>query len=101
MRWNSSNIAFSRPIRWLGGVFGEDAIPYQYANLTAGKHSRGLRFGERERFDVKNAADYFKQIEAENIILDVAERRAEVWKAGAGLAKKAGGEVSDNPGLPG
>ncbi len=45
MRWNESQAGFSRPVRWLAALFGAQVIPFQYAGLTAGNKTRGLRFG--------------------------------------------------------
>ena len=45
MRWNSTNVAFSRPIRWLLALFGEPgSVPFDYAGLTPAASTRGLRF---------------------------------------------------------
>jgi glycyl-tRNA synthetase len=43
IRWNSTGTLFSRPIRWLLAIFGEEVIPYEFAGLTAGCITRGLR----------------------------------------------------------
>src|SRR5690606_21420946 len=50
MRWNSSGVAFSRPIRWLVALFGETVIPFTYAGLVSGRVTRGLRFAEPATF---------------------------------------------------
>ena len=41
MRWNASNIAFSRPIRWFVSLWGEMIVPFAYAGLVAGRTTRG------------------------------------------------------------
>ena len=33
MRWNDTNVTFSRPIRWLVALFGPDIIPFEYAGV--------------------------------------------------------------------
>ena len=50
MRWNASNVAFSRPIRWLVALFGDAAIPFNYAGLVAGAVTRGARSGARRNW---------------------------------------------------
>ena len=45
MRWNSSNVSFSRPIRWLLAMYGAgdacQVVPFEYAGLTCrGYHPR-------------------------------------------------------------
>ena len=75
MRWNASGVAFSRPIRWLVSLFDNTAIPFEYAGLTAGNVSRGLRFSDADSFSLENAGEYFDFLSAQNIIADADERR--------------------------
>ena len=37
MKWNSSGVSFSRPVRWITAVLGQDLIPCQYAVCKAPK----------------------------------------------------------------
>ncbi len=75
MRWNSSNVAFSRPIRWLVGLLGDQLIPFTYAGLSSAKQTRGLRFQEPEILDIDTSDQYFKKLRYQKIILDVQKRR--------------------------
>ena len=63
MRWNESQAGFSRPVRWLVALLGEQIIPFQYAGLTAGKITRGLRFGTDSQMEITSADAYFKALE--------------------------------------
>ncbi len=99
MRWNRTNVAFSRPIRWLLALFGADVVPFEYAGLVSGRSSRGVRFSQPEEYNVKDPADYFKHIAAQGIILDVAERQKEILAQVKAAAAQAGGEISDEPAL--
>ncbi len=76
MRWNSSNVAFSRPIRWLLAMIGGAAIPFEYAGLTAAAETHGLRFIEPQNLPVKDAKDYFAQLKKQGIVLNPEERKA-------------------------
>lgn len=76
MRWNSSNVAFSRPVRWLLAMLGSAVIPFEYAGLTAAAETRGLRFIEPQELPVKDAKEYFAHLKAQGIILDPEERKA-------------------------
>ncbi len=40
MRWNRSNVYFSRPIRWLLALLGGQVIPFEYAGLQSGNITR-------------------------------------------------------------
>ena len=75
MRWNDSGIAFSRPIRWLVSLFGETTIPFEYAGLSAGQVTRGLRFTQAEQFTLASANGYFDFLTAQHIIDDIDNRK--------------------------
>jgi glycyl-tRNA synthetase len=75
MRWNESGVAFSRPIRWLVGLYGSMEMPFDYAGLTAGRTTRGLRFSSAEEHSLKNANDYFSFLSSQGIISDSDERK--------------------------
>jgi glycyl-tRNA synthetase len=97
MRWNSSNVSFSRPIRWLLALFGDQVVPFAYANLVSGNTTRGLRFHDPERFEVSSADDYLEKIKKQGIVLDVQERRERIATLVTGLALQAGGRTPDDP----
>ncbi|MCJ7518280.1 MAG: glycine--tRNA ligase subunit beta [Anaerolineaceae bacterium] len=78
MRWNASGVTFSRPIRWLVSLFGSQAIPFEYANLTAGYETRGLRFSENEAFSLKDSGEYFEFLNSQNILANSQERMDEI-----------------------
>lgn len=78
MRWNASGVIFSRPIRWLVSLFGSQAIPFEYANLTAGYETRGLRFSENEAFSLKDSGEYFEFLNSQNILANSQERMDEI-----------------------
>jgi len=74
MRWNQSNVYFSRPVRWLLALFGGQVIPFDYGGVQSGNVSRGLRIRKPEEFQVKDASDYFYLMADQGILLDKAER---------------------------
>ena len=80
MRWNSSGVSFSRPIRWLTAVFGTSVVPFQYAGLDSGRITRGLRFSKQEEYSIKDIPDYFAFLKSQGIMADMQERKAEIEK---------------------
>ncbi len=80
MRWNSSKVAFSRPIRWLLALFGSEIIPCEYADLQSDRLTRGLRFQSPETKSVTDATDYLGYLSSEGIILDQSTRKAAIRK---------------------
>ncbi len=99
MRWNSSNIAFSRPIRWLLALYGEQLVPFAYAGLASGKVTRGLRFSDGQELTVNNPAHYFSLMDSQGIILDGDTRRSRIQAQIDALAAQVGGQVTPDAGL--
>ena len=93
MRWNSTGVPFSRPIRWLVGLHGEEIIPFSFAGYHAGNHSQTLRFREPVWVEVKNSEVYFKVMQEAGIILDPDERREIIWEQIIAYAEEVGGTV--------
>ena len=99
MRWNASNVAFSRPIRWLLALFGNAVIPCEYAGVRAANITYGLRFHAPAEIPVSDAAQYFKALAAQGIVLDPAERRSGILSQVQAIAAEVGGTTPDDPGL--
>ncbi|HSV86577.1 MAG TPA: glycine--tRNA ligase subunit beta [Levilinea sp.] len=76
MRWNASNVPFSRPIRWLLALFGEHVVPFEYAGLQSAAVTRGLRFHAPAEISVSSRAGYLAALENQGILLDPAARKA-------------------------
>jgi glycyl-tRNA synthetase len=99
MRWNSSNVFFARPVRWLLALFGSEPVPFEFAGLKSADVTRGLRFRQPEEKQVRSVQEYFDFIRAQGIVLDVAERQASIRQQIDGLAAKSGGYVPEDDGL--
>ncbi|MBE3119622.1 MAG: glycine--tRNA ligase subunit beta, partial [Candidatus Atribacteria bacterium] len=99
MRWighggeNIRKTAFSRPIRWLICLFGETAIPFEYAGLTAGRVTRGLRPYNSPEIVIPSAEEYFNIIKKNGIVLGVEERKALIAEGVKKLAASVKGEA--------
>ncbi len=99
MRWNDSDAAFSRPIRWLVALLGEAVIPFEYAGVASGSTTRGLRPYDSPALPLSDPASYFEALKAQGIILDRDERRAAIAAQIETLAQEIGGRVPEDPGL--
>jgi glycyl-tRNA synthetase len=99
MRWNASNIAFSRPIRWFVALHGGAVVPFTYADLIAGDTTRGLRPFDSPLHPVTSADDYFTTLDAEGILLDVDWRRTVILEQVNALATSVGGTILEDEGL--
>lgn len=52
MRWNSE-VAFSRPLRWLLALHGDTVLPLTYAGLQGGNVTRVLRNAAQPEVQVR------------------------------------------------
>ncbi len=93
MRWNASGVAFSRPIRWLVALFGNAVIPFEFAGLTAGRVTRGLRPYGSPEIEIPSAEKYFEIIKKNNIVIDVDVRKALIASGVNQLAASVKGEA--------
>ncbi len=100
MRWNHSNVAFSRPIRWLLAIFGEgeacQVVPFEYAGLHSSNVTRGLRFHQPEEKAVSSPQEYFGFLESQGILLDHDKRRAAIWEQVKRLSAEVNGAALDD-----
>jgi glycyl-tRNA synthetase len=99
MRWNQTNISYSRPLRWLVALYGPDIIPFDYAGVRSGRISRGLRPYDSPAITIKEAADYATVMGDNGITVNTAERRQRIWARVVELAAEKGGVVRDDPAL--
>jgi glycyl-tRNA synthetase len=75
MRWNESGVAFSRPIRWLVALQGKSELPFEYAGLTAGRTTRGLRPYGSPEISIPSAEQYPSIVKENGVTLDKRERQ--------------------------
>jgi glycyl-tRNA synthetase len=99
MRWNSSNVAFSRPIRWLVALYGPDVVPFEYAGLISGRISRGLRPYDSPELPIPDAAQYAVIMRKNGIVLDKERRKEAITAVATKLAAEKQGIIPDDPGL--
>jgi glycyl-tRNA synthetase len=91
MRWNASNVAFSRPIRWLLALFGSQLIPFMYAGIPSDRNTHLLRFSSPEQLAVETPSQYKKALADQGIILDPEERLKAIAAQVQELSRKVGG----------
>ena len=99
MRWNASNAAFSRPIRWLLALHGEYWLPFSFAGVQSGSCTRGLRFLEEGDIEVCSPEAYFQTLAQQGIILDQHRRGERIAEDLETLAEQTGGTVPPDPAL--
>lgn len=99
MRWNDTNISFSRPLRWIVALFGDMTIPFTYAGVASGNTTRGIRpYGSPEQ-SLGDAAAYFSFMKTQGVVLDREARKETIMRQVEALAAEVGGRVPADSGL--
>ncbi len=99
MRWNETGVAFSRPLRWLLALHGDQVIPFTYAGLTSDRITRGPRPAGSPEVALASAWDYLPTLEAYGVVLDPKVRQDMIRLQVTGLAEEVGGLYYDDPAL--
>jgi glycyl-tRNA synthetase beta subunit len=71
MRWNATNVSYSRPLRWLVALYGPQVVSFTYAGVASGRTSRGLRPYGSPPIVIDNAANYARIRQEHSIVTSV------------------------------
>ncbi len=99
MRWNQTNVAFSRPVRWLVALLGKHVIPCEFSGVHAGNVTRGLRPFDLPEMVIHEAGEYFEVMRKAGILLETEERKTAIVTQVEALAAQAAGDALIDPGL--
>lgn len=95
-RWGTTSEMFSRPVRWLVALLGNQVIPVEYAGLTAGNTTRGHRFLAPGPHEVPNADALVDVVRGAFVVPTQAEREA-IIREGVAAAEAATGYKAELP----
>ncbi|WP_211348842.1 glycine--tRNA ligase [Nocardioides litoris] len=93
MRWGDPELSYSRPIRWIVALLGDQVVPVTVSTLVAGGTTRVLRSAAEPEPRVPSATGYAAWLAEHGITLDRDERRAQVVAAAHELAATVSGQV--------
>lgn len=99
MRWDRSGLAFSRPVRWLVCLHGQQVVPFRFGDLVAGRISRAPRPANSVDIQLSTAGAYRGQMQAYGVIVDRDERRRTVQAQIEAAAASLGGRIEADPAL--
>ncbi len=75
MYWQSKDVRFARPIRWLLALYSDRPVLFSFAGIESGNKTRGHRFLAPGPFEIENVDHYLNCLEQNYIILDHNRRR--------------------------
>ncbi|GAA1805874.1 glycine--tRNA ligase [Luedemannella flava] len=93
MRWNDPELAFTRPIRSLVALWGDQVVPVTASTLRADRRVRVHRNAEQPVLAVASADAYLPTLADAGIMLDEAERRQTIVAAARAAAATVGGRL--------
>lgn len=99
MRWNHTNIAYSRPLRWFVALYGANVVPFEYAGIASGRVSRGLRPYNSPPIVIGHASGYVAQLQTNSIMLNTEQRMSTIVDKANALADSLGGSIPEDAGL--
>ncbi len=107
MRWlpspeaggNEVSVRFSRPIRWLVALIGDGVLAFAYAGVQSGRTSHGPRGTGSLPVEIRSAGEYFEAMARQGILVDPAQRTAEIQRQVTLLAAEVNGQVPADPAL--
>ncbi len=79
MHWETRQLRFARPVRWLLCLWGKQVLKFKLGELSTGNKTKGhlILTGNRE-ITIKNIANYEKNLNQVNIIADPEKRKARI-----------------------
>ncbi len=95
-RWGTTSEMFSRPVRWLVALLGDEVIPVRYAGITAGRATRGHRFLAPGPHEVASADALVDVVRGAYVVPTQAEREA-VIRDGVAAIEAACGATAELP----
>ncbi|TRW98212.1 glycine--tRNA ligase subunit beta [Paracoccus sp. M683] len=103
MRWGSGNMRWVRPLHSIMCILTDEAgaqvVPLTVEGITAGDTTRGHRFMAPDAFAVTGFDDYAAKLRRARVMLDSAEREAEIRSQAENLAFARGWQIVPDDGL--
>ncbi len=78
MRWNDTGVEFSRPIRWLVALWGNQVVPVQLAGIQADRFTRGHRREGSLPIELSSASEYLEKVKKCGIQLSKTGRQQHI-----------------------
>ena len=108
MRWGDLDIKFSRPIRWMVSLLGNEEVKIKIGNVESSRLSRGHRFFDKQDFSgsvpnksenqagnilISSPDSYLKELYEAHVIVDPEVRKKEVINLAKNIAESVNGQA--------
>ncbi|GAA0610222.1 glycine--tRNA ligase [Kribbella sandramycini] len=93
MRWNDAKLSFTRPVRWLVALLGDEIVPVSVSSLAAGRTTRVHRTAAQPKVEIASAEGYLDLLRIHGIEADPARRRQQIVETSERLAAEVTGSI--------
>jgi glycyl-tRNA synthetase beta chain len=100
MRWKPGVATrWVRPLHSILASFDGETVPFSFAGVSSGRHTRGHRFLSEGKIEVRRFEDYEAALKKAHVILDAEERAAIIFEGVKSAAFVHGLELIPDEGL--
>ena len=100
MRWGSGTLRWVRPLKRIVALFDDAVVPFEIDGIASDAITEGHRFlGKGSPIHVSNFEDYRRKLEADFVLLDVADRKLKILEAAKAVCAARGLALVDDDGL--
>jgi glycyl-tRNA synthetase beta chain len=81
MRWKPGfSVRWVRPLHSILCTFDGELVPFSFAGVSSGMHTRGHRFLSQGKIEAKRFDDYVQKLKAAHVVLEAEERAAIIFE---------------------
>ncbi|MFO1248988.1 MAG: glycine--tRNA ligase subunit beta [Alphaproteobacteria bacterium] len=100
MRWKPGmSVRWVRPLHSILCTFDGELVPFSFAGISTGLHTRGHRFLSEGKIETRRFDDYAQKLKAAHVVLEAEERAAIIFEGIKQAAFVHGLEVIPDEGL--
>jgi glycyl-tRNA synthetase beta chain len=100
MRWGTGTLTWVRPLKRIVCLFDGAVVPFAVEGIQSGDVTEGHRFmGSGQPLRVRSFEDYRKQLEANYVLLDQADRKLRIVEGAKAVCHARNLEMIDDDGL--
>lgn len=98
-RWGDGDLTWVRPLHSIVCTFDGEVVPFEIGRVKSGNETRGHRFLGNDTFTVRRFEDYVEKLKRAHVILDTADRRAQILHDAKELAQAQNLALIEDEGL--
>lgn len=91
MRWGTSEMKFSRPIRWLVSLLDNNVVPLEIEGVKSGRETYGNRVLNPGTVTIEHPSKYVETLRGARVLVDPDERKELIEKQAQASARSVSG----------